>query len=84
MENLRRILNENPIQKQYDAILKRIKKERQKLGLSQYDFGEKIGISQNAYFKIETGKTKLDLYRFIHIAVILQLEPKTLLGNFKR
>ena len=43
-------------------------------GISQRELGEKIGISQNAYYKIEKGKTKLDLYRFLQIVSILRIE----------
>lgn len=57
-------------------ILEEIKKEREKEGLSQYEFGKKIGLSQNAYFKLETGKTRLDMYRFLAICKVLNIPPK--------
>ncbi|MDP2540884.1 hypothetical protein CSC81_14185 [Tenacibaculum discolor] len=57
-------------------ILEKIKKEREKEGLSQYEFGKKIGLSQNAYFKLETGKTRLDMYRFLTICKVLNISPK--------
>ncbi|MDE1207381.1 helix-turn-helix domain-containing protein [Tenacibaculum larymnensis] len=57
-------------------ILEKIKKEREKDGLSQYEFGKKIGLSQNAYFKLETGKTRLDMYRFLTICKVLNISPK--------
>ncbi|REH50580.1 DNA-binding XRE family transcriptional regulator [Tenacibaculum gallaicum] len=59
-------------------ILEKIKKEREKEGLSQYEFGKKIGLSQNAYFKLETGKTRLDMYRFLAICKVLNIPPKEL------
>ncbi|QXP74113.1 helix-turn-helix transcriptional regulator [Tenacibaculum sp. HL-MS23] len=58
-------------------ILIKLKEERLKTGMSQVDFGEKIGLSQNAYYKLETGKTKLDMYRFLAICKILDIEPKS-------
>lgn len=58
-------------------ILQKIKEERLKTGLSQWDFGAKIGLSQNAYYKLETGKTRLDMYRFLVICKILNKEPKS-------
>ncbi|WP_299120682.1 helix-turn-helix transcriptional regulator [uncultured Tenacibaculum sp.] len=58
-------------------VLKKIKEERIKREMSQYDFGEKIGLSQNAYFKVETGKTKLDLFRFLTICKVLEMDPKS-------
>ena len=57
-------------------ILQKIKEERLKTGLSQWDFGAKIGLSQNAYFKLETGKTRLDMYRFLMICDLLDIPPK--------
>lgn len=57
-------------------ILEKIKKEREKEGLSQYEFGKKIGLSQNAYFKLETGKTRLDMYRFLTICKVLNISPE--------
>ncbi|RKF03254.1 DNA-binding XRE family transcriptional regulator [Tenacibaculum lutimaris] len=60
-------------------ILEKIKKEREKEGLSQYEFGKKIGLSQNAYFKLETGKTRLDMYRFLTICKVLNISPEEFL-----
>lgn len=56
-------------------ILSEIKKERLKAGLSQWDFGAKLGLSQNAYYKLETGKTKLDMFRFLQICEVLNIKP---------
>lgn len=67
----------NKTEKELDYILQKIKKERLKTGLSQWDFGKKIGLSQNAYYKLETGKTKLDMYRFLIICKILEIDPKS-------
>ncbi|WP_417800353.1 helix-turn-helix domain-containing protein [Tenacibaculum sp.] len=50
-----------------------------KLGWSQYEIGVKLHISQNAYYKLETGKTKLDLQRFIEITNLLEIKPEKLL-----
>ena len=58
-------------------ILEKIKEERLKTGLSQWDFGEKIGLSQNAYYKLEKGKTKLDMERFLIICKVLDIETKS-------
>lgn len=42
----------NSIETKMSLILNKLKKERLKTGLSQWDFGEKIGLSQNAYYKL--------------------------------
>lgn len=70
------ILKENPIQTQYNKVIEKIIEERKNNKMSQRELGEKIGISQNAYYKIEKRKTKLDLYRFLHIVSILRIDVK--------
>ena len=65
-------------EKNYLRILQKSKKERQKAGFSQHSFAIKLGISQNTYFRIETNKAKLGLFRFLLIAKKLQIEPKNL------
>lgn len=74
MRDFKKFLKDNPIQKQYDEVIEIIIEERKNSGFSQRDLGAKIGISQNAYYKIEKGKTKLDLYRFLHIVSILKID----------
>ena len=57
-----------------NAILIALKKEREKLGYTQYTMAEKMGISQNAYYKLEKGLTRLDFFRFLQIASILKIK----------
>ena len=64
----------NPTQEQVDGYLKTIKNIRLQKGISQYEVANRLSISQNTYFKIEKGKTKLDLYRLIQISNILEFE----------
>ena len=66
------MLLENPIQNQISLILKIIKRVRQEKNISQYEMSNRLCISQNTYFKIEKGKTKLDTYRLIQISNILE------------
>jgi transcriptional regulator with XRE-family HTH domain len=80
MRNLIKMLKGNPIQKKNDEILIRIKEERVKKKLSQYVMGEKLGISQNAYYKMEKGHTKLDLQRLIQLSYILDVKLSKLVS----
>ena len=73
---------ENPIQSQIQLILKHIKNTRQQKGVSQYEMSSRLNISQNTYFKIESGKTKLDLYRLIQISNILEFDISQLFQKF--
>lgn len=72
------MLADNPIQNQISSILKKIKRIRQQKEISQYEMANRLNVSQNTYFKIEKGKTKLDLYRLIQISNILELDISNL------
>lgn len=52
-------------------ILKNIRFERLRKGYSQEVMAEMLGISQNAYSKMERGKTKLSISRLQNITHIL-------------
>ncbi len=56
------------------SISTRIRRKREDRHYSQEYMAEKLGISQNAYSCLETGKTKVDLDRLQQIAEILE-EP---------
>ncbi len=74
MKNLLKILEGNPVQKKEKEILTRIKKLRTERSITQHEIGSRLGISQNAYYKIEKGTTKLDLVRLIQLSSILEVE----------
>lgn len=74
MKSLLKILEGNPIQKKEEEILARIKKLRIEKYITQYEMGNRLGISQNAYYKTENGYTKLDLVRLIQLSTILEVE----------
>jgi len=74
MKNLFKILEGNPIREKEIEILSRIKALREQNSFSQYEMGQKLGISQNAYYKIEKGYTKLDLQRLIQLSYIFEIE----------
>jgi transcriptional regulator with XRE-family HTH domain len=75
---------ENPIESQIVAILRYVKNIRQQRGISQYEMSSRLNISQNTYFKIESGKTKLDLYRLIQISNILEFDMSALFQEYLR
>ena len=53
--------------------MQKIKILRKKLGISQFAMAEKLGISQNAFSKIELGKSELTLNRLYQVADILEM-----------
>lgn len=62
-----------------DLVRKRIKGLRQSKGWSQREIAEKLQISQPAYQKLESGRTKLGLRRLQQISQLFELRPDDLL-----
>lgn len=54
-------------------VAEKIKLARKKMGLTQSDFAEKIGISEKHLSKIETGKNYPSLDNFFKMAEILNI-----------
>jgi len=60
-------------------IVSSIRKTRIERNYSQEYMAGHLGISQNAYSKMELGYSKITLYRLLQIADILGVEPSELL-----
>ncbi|CAM4064763.1 Helix-turn-helix [Pedobacter westerhofensis] len=58
-----------------------IRKVREKKNFTQDYLAAKLAISQNAYSKIELGYSKITINRLIEIAIILEVEVRTLLNQ---
>ncbi|WP_298779563.1 helix-turn-helix domain-containing protein [uncultured Polaribacter sp.] len=65
------------------AVLTKIIKLRNQQGLSQMDLADLIDIGYTGYFKVETGKTKLDTFRLFQILEKLDISPKEFFKDFK-
>lgn len=57
-----------------------IRQHRQNKKYTQEYMAEQLGISQNAYFKIETDQTKLKVDVLNQIAKVLEVDPSELLN----
>lgn len=57
---------------QANALMARIKKARKRKGYSQYQLAQKLELSQNAYSKLELGRSNLTLDKLFDIADILE------------
>lgn len=68
-------MGKEKIDKEAAKVLQRIVKKRQELGISQFDLALMLSLTNNGYFKIETGKSKLDIKRLIEIAELLNVHP---------
>ncbi len=64
-------------------ILEKIRNIRLSHGYTQEYMAEKLGIDTVNYGRIERGKSKLSLERFIRICEILEVSPTDLLNNEK-
>lgn len=67
--------------KQMQRVALKIRKAREYKNYSQEYLAAKIGISQNAYSKIELGHSKITLDRFFHIATVLNINVGDLLED---
>ena len=56
------------------ALVLQIKRLRKQQGISQAAMAEKLGIAQNAFSKIELGKSDLTVARLYKIAEILKFD----------
>ncbi|WP_211352080.1 helix-turn-helix domain-containing protein [Dinghuibacter silviterrae] len=61
------------------SVLESIHSLRRNREYSQDFMAYKLGISQNAFSKLESGKTPLTMERFFKIAELLQVSPVELL-----
>ena len=66
-----------------NQILEKIRNIRLSRGYTQEYMGEKLGIDTVNYGRIERGKSKLSLERFIKICEILEVSPGDLLNSEK-
>ncbi|EAQ42672.1 DNA binding helix-turn helix protein [Polaribacter sp. MED152] len=65
-------------------VLKKIVDRRKELGLTQWDISEQLNLTYSGYFKVETGKTKLDVYRLFEILDTLNITPKEFFEDFEQ
>jgi transcriptional regulator with XRE-family HTH domain len=65
------------------AVAVNIRNKREKLNYTQEYLAVKLGISQNAYSKIELGYTKITVERLFQIAEILETGLMELIDSEK-
>jgi len=67
-------INEQRVNNQINDVLGKIIYRRKRLGLSQTDLAKKLKVTLSGYYKMETGKTKLDVRRLLELSEILNVE----------
>jgi transcriptional regulator with XRE-family HTH domain len=65
------------VKDEYQAVLEKLIFIRKQQGVSQFQAAERLGIGDNAYSKLEKGRTKLDMQRLIFILKILKKSRKS-------
>ena len=71
------------LEKKSKIILKRIVNRRKELGLTQWDLAELLHLTSSGYYKVETGKTKLDTIRLLEILEKLEISAEDFFKGFK-
>jgi transcriptional regulator with XRE-family HTH domain len=67
----------------YAAVLEKMVATRIQRDFTQIAVAEHIRIGESGYFKIETGKTKLDLERLFEILELLEVSPEEFFKGIK-
>ena len=65
------------------VILNKIVERRKNLNITQSELALKLNLTFSGYFKVETGKTKLDTFRLIQVLDILDISPKDFFKDFE-
>ncbi len=64
------------------TIAHKIKQRRKELRLTGIEMGNRLGISQQHYSRIENGNIKITVELLFSIAFILNMTPQSLLPNY--
>jgi transcriptional regulator with XRE-family HTH domain len=71
------------IENKSKVILNKIVERRKNLNITQSELALKLNLTFSGYFKVETGKTKLDTFRLIQVLDILDISPKDFFKDFE-
>ena len=63
----------------FGHVIREIRRSKE---ISQEYMASKLHISQNVYSKIENGKCKCTMYRFLGIMELLSIDPADILSHF--
>ena len=67
-------MNVQKVNAQFNTVLNKITHRRKKLGLTQTEIAKKLTITLSSYYKIESGKTKLDFRGLLEISEVLEVD----------
>ncbi len=69
--------------KEHVALRELLKKQREKMGLTQRDLGERLQVHHTLIGKVETGDRRLDVIEFIDYCKALEVDPCLILNLLK-
>lgn len=69
--------------KEHVALRELLIKQREKLGLTQRDLGERLKVHHTLIGKVETGDRRLDVIEFIDYCKALEVDPCLILDLLK-
>ncbi|OAD46394.1 helix-turn-helix domain-containing protein [Polaribacter atrinae] len=64
-------------------ILNNLEEKRKQIGVSRYEMALHLGLTENGYFKVIKGHTKLDVERLLLILNKLTISPKEFFKDYK-
>ena len=67
----------------YKIILNNLEEKRKQVGVSRYEMALHLGLTENGYFKVIKGHTKLDVERLLLILNKLAISPKEFFKGYK-
>ena len=67
----------------YKIILNNLEEKRKQVGVSRYEMALHLGLTENGYFKVIKGHTKLDVERLLLILNKLAISPKEFFKDYK-
>ena len=71
------------LDKKAKSILLKIIERRREFDMSQPDLAMKLNLGFSGYYKVETGKTKLDTFRLFEILEKLEISAEDFFKGFK-
>ena len=69
---------------EYSVLIERLTRDRRRLGLSQAEVGESIGMSQSDISKIETQDRRIDVYEFRKLLTTYRIQDNPHLKHYVR
>jgi transcriptional regulator with XRE-family HTH domain len=70
-----------PYQETYDALLRRLIRAREDVGLSQREVSEQMGLAHSFLSKCETGDRRIDIMEFLQLAKLYGKPLQFFLGE---